>query len=161
MVRQAQFSVISRRVAATRQGGESKRCFSCLFVCFFVVFLAGFGGPPGGFGGFLLSSRSSGCATTFATNGKAAKTTTRTTKTSKNKTKTKQKHCFAYFSLFFPLLPPPRPLLKGLFNREFSINPKGNPPRTPFSFTRESNQPLRFFLGSELQFQTAAKGPFP
>ena len=46
-----------------------------------------FGGPGGGLGGFLLSSRSSGFATTFTTNGKAAKTTTRTTKNKKNKTK--------------------------------------------------------------------------
>ena len=54
----------------------------------------GFGGPGGGFRGFLLSSRSSGFATTFTTNGKAAKTTTRTTKTSKNKTKRKTPFSF-------------------------------------------------------------------
>ena len=36
----------------------------CFVFCF--VFLV-FGGPGGGFGGFLLSSRSSGFATTFTT----------------------------------------------------------------------------------------------
>ena len=35
----------------------------------FLFCFAGADGPGGGFGGFLLSSRSSGFATTFTTNG--------------------------------------------------------------------------------------------
>ena len=64
--------------------------FAFRFVFRFVV--AGLGGPGGGFGGFILSSRSGGFATTATTNGKAAKTTTRNTNNKKNKTKNKTKN---------------------------------------------------------------------
>ena len=53
----------------------------------FVVLVVG--GPGGGFGGFLLRSRSYGFAITFTTNGKATKTTTRTTPNQKRKQVTK------------------------------------------------------------------------
>ena len=56
-------------------------------ICCFLIVCFVFGGPGGGLCGFLLSSRSSGFATTFTTNGKAAKITTRTTQTSKNNEK--------------------------------------------------------------------------
>ena len=70
--------------------------FSCCLILGFVF--VGFGGPGGGFGGFLLSSRSGGFATTFTTNRKAAKTTGRTIKTNKNTTKntTKRKSILFY-----------------------------------------------------------------
>ena len=58
--------------------------------CRFVF--AGLGGPGGGLGGFQVSSKSRGKATTATTKKKAAKTTTRTTQTSKNKTKNKTKN---------------------------------------------------------------------
>ena len=52
----------------------AKKCFcACFLFCFF-----GFGGPGGGFGGFQVSSKSSGKATTGTTKKKA---TTRSTKT--------------------------------------------------------------------------------
>ena len=40
--------------------GAGKRCFSLCFRFVFRFVFVGFGGPGGGFGGFLLGSRSSG-----------------------------------------------------------------------------------------------------